>query len=112
MLEHFLPGLCQAINYPLHYQVTNHSRYQRLYGKKLLWHIKSLKLDFIMVIEADSLQITQEKRSTKYPPQYHHRSRLSHRPSHRKPQPQTNIYTTRGQRASQFTQDLSQKSRY
>ena len=61
MLEHFLPGLSQVINYPLHYQVTNHTRYQRLYGKKLLWHIESLKLDFIMVIETDSLQITQEK---------------------------------------------------
>lgn len=61
MLEHFLPGLCQVLNYPLHYQVTNHVRYQKLYGKRLLWHIESIKLDFIMVIEADSLLITQQK---------------------------------------------------
>ena len=61
MLDLLLQGVSQALNQPLRYQITNHIRYRKLYGKKMLWHLTSPSIDIITIIEPDSVQIIQEQ---------------------------------------------------
>ena len=61
MLDLLLQGLSQTLNQPLRYQITNHVRYRKLYGKKMLWHLTSPSIDIITIIEPDSVQIIQEQ---------------------------------------------------